>query len=116
MTAPAAPDVVFVHGLWMHATSWDGWVEMFTEAGYSAIAPAWPGEAATVEETRSDPDAMAGAASPRSSTATRRSSPTSPTGRSWSGTPSAVSSSSSSSDGAWPAAASPSARHSSAAS
>jgi non-heme chloroperoxidase len=60
MSAPAAPTVVFVHGLWMHATSWDGWINMFTDAGYAAIAPAWPGEAATVEETRRDPDAMAG--------------------------------------------------------
>ncbi|MCU1612466.1 MAG: hypothetical protein JWO98_6 [Frankiales bacterium] len=60
MSAPTAPPVVFVHGLWMHATSWDPWVQLFTEAGYAPIAPLWPGEAETVAETRADPDAMDG--------------------------------------------------------
>jgi pimeloyl-ACP methyl ester carboxylesterase len=44
----------------MHATSWDDWLRLFNDEGYAAIAPLWPGEAATVEETRSHADAMAG--------------------------------------------------------
>ena len=31
--------VVFIHGLWLHATSWQPWVELFERAGYDAIAP-----------------------------------------------------------------------------
>jgi hypothetical protein len=25
--------VVFIHGLWLHATSWNPWVELFQQAG-----------------------------------------------------------------------------------
>jgi non-heme chloroperoxidase len=52
--------VVFVHGLWLHGTSWGPWEEFFTEAGYEPVAPGWPGDAATAEETRSDPAKVAG--------------------------------------------------------
>jgi pimeloyl-ACP methyl ester carboxylesterase len=52
--------VVFVHGLWLHADSWGPWVEKFREAGYAPIAPGWPGDSATVEETRKQPDRVAG--------------------------------------------------------
>lgn len=52
--------VVFVHGLWLHSTSWQNWVELFTEAGYETAAPEWPGAADTVEETRAHPEAQAG--------------------------------------------------------
>lgn len=59
MTETATP-VVFVHGLWLHHTSWGPWQELFTERGYAPIAPGWPGEADTVAATRSDPAPMAG--------------------------------------------------------
>ena len=52
--------VVFIHGLWLHATSWQPWVELFDDSGYAAIAPRWPHEPPTVEEARADPDAVAG--------------------------------------------------------
>ncbi len=52
--------VVFVHGLWLHADSWAAWIERFTAAGYVPVAPGWPGDGATVEETRKQPDAVAG--------------------------------------------------------
>ena len=58
--APAGTPVVFVHGLWLHADSWSNWVELFRGAGYSPTAPGWPGDGSTVEETRSQPDAVAG--------------------------------------------------------
>ena len=54
-----ATPVVFIHGLWLHATSWQPWVDRFREAGYDPIAPEWPSGAATVEEARADPDAVA---------------------------------------------------------
>jgi non-heme chloroperoxidase len=46
--------VVFVHGLWLHSTSWKPWVDLFTEAGYAPIAPEWPGIPPTVREARTD--------------------------------------------------------------
>jgi pimeloyl-ACP methyl ester carboxylesterase len=54
-----ATPVVFVHGLWLHASSWDPWVELFNESGYEASAPGWPGDPDTVEEARANPDALA---------------------------------------------------------
>jgi non-heme chloroperoxidase len=57
---PAGTPVVFVHGLWLHADSWGPWVERFREAGYAAVAPGWPGDADSVDETRKQPDRVAG--------------------------------------------------------
>ena len=51
--------VLFIHGLWLHARSWDDWVDRFAQAGYDASAPGWPGDPDTVEEARSHPDAIA---------------------------------------------------------
>jgi pimeloyl-ACP methyl ester carboxylesterase len=51
--------VVFIHGLWLHASSWQPWVDLFTERGYAPVAPGWPGDADTVEATRANPDAVA---------------------------------------------------------
>jgi alpha-beta hydrolase superfamily lysophospholipase len=51
--------VVFVHGLWLHASSWTPWVERFREAGYDPIAPGWPGEPMTVAEARAHPELVA---------------------------------------------------------
>ncbi len=59
MAVPGVP-VVFVHGLWLHSTSWQNWAKLFTEAGYETAAPEWPGAAATIEETRAHPEAQAG--------------------------------------------------------
>jgi non-heme chloroperoxidase len=58
-TAPRTP-VVFVHGLWLHGTSWDLWIDLFREAGYEPSAPGWPGDGETVEETRASADRVAG--------------------------------------------------------
>ena len=51
---------VFVHGLWLHSTSWDPWLELFQAAGYAPTAPGWPGDLDTVEEARRDPGHVAG--------------------------------------------------------
>jgi pimeloyl-ACP methyl ester carboxylesterase len=58
MTSPRTP-VVFIHGLWLHATSWGPWVDLFREAGYEPVAPGWPNEPATIEEARTQPDLVA---------------------------------------------------------
>ena len=59
MTQPGRP-AIFVHGLWLHASSWGPWLDLFQEAGYAATAPGWPGDPDTVEEARRNPDAVAG--------------------------------------------------------
>ena len=51
--------VVFIHGLWIHSDAWQPWVDLFRSAGYDATAPGWPGDAATVRQTRANADAVA---------------------------------------------------------
>jgi pimeloyl-ACP methyl ester carboxylesterase len=55
MTRP----VVFIHGLWLHGTSWQPWIDCFRAEGYSPFAPEYPGEAPTVAGTRARPDSVA---------------------------------------------------------
>ncbi len=59
MTEAVKPNpVVFIHGLWIHSSAWQPWIELFESRGYSASAPGWPGDAETVAETREHPEAM----------------------------------------------------------
>ena len=58
MTSARTP-VVFIHGLWLHATSWEPWLELFRQAGYEPVAPGWPGIPDTVEEARANPARIA---------------------------------------------------------
>jgi len=51
--------IVFIHGLWLHASSWRPWQELFRRHGYSAVAPGWLGEQETVEAARANPDTVA---------------------------------------------------------
>ncbi|MGD8166446.1 alpha/beta hydrolase [Herbiconiux sp. P16] len=51
--------VVFIHGLWIHASAWEPWIELFREAGYEPIAPGWPGDLNTVAATRKNASALA---------------------------------------------------------
>jgi len=53
------PTVVFIHGLWLHSTSWTPWQEFFEAAGYNTIAPEWPGTPGTVLEARESADTIA---------------------------------------------------------
>jgi non-heme chloroperoxidase len=59
MADPTGTPVVFIHGLWMHTSSWDRWMQLFSAAGYLPMAPGWPGDAATVAESRANPDPIA---------------------------------------------------------
>ena len=51
--------VVFVHGLWLLASSWDNWRALFEERGYTTLAPGWPDDPETVEEAHDDPEVFA---------------------------------------------------------
>jgi non-heme chloroperoxidase len=51
--------VVFIHGLWLLPSSWANWVDVFSQAGYAPLTPDWPGDPATVEEARANPDVFA---------------------------------------------------------
>src|ERR1700712_981799 len=51
--------VVFIHGFWIHGSAWEPWMDLFSDAGYEPIAPAWPGDSPTVEATRRNPSILA---------------------------------------------------------
>ncbi|MGC4936009.1 alpha/beta hydrolase [Gordonia sp. DT30] len=55
----AETHVVFIHGLWLHSSSWQSWSDLFAERGYIPHSPGWPGDAPTVQETRDHPEAIA---------------------------------------------------------
>ncbi|MEV7817091.1 alpha/beta fold hydrolase [Streptomyces flaveolus] len=50
--------VVFIHGAWLHALSWESWAERFASRGFLAFAPGWPGEAAAVPDLRKSPELL----------------------------------------------------------
>jgi len=52
--------VVFIHGLWLLAGSWQRWADLFEGAGYAPVMADWPGDPASVDEARANPDALAG--------------------------------------------------------
>jgi non-heme chloroperoxidase len=52
--------VVFIHGLWLLASSWEPWAAAFEAAGYAAVCPGWPDDPETVEEARKAPEVLAG--------------------------------------------------------
>ncbi|MFL6112395.1 MAG: alpha/beta hydrolase [Catenulispora sp.] len=57
MTTPIP--VIFIHGLWLHATSWEPWIDLFQHEGYAPSAPGWPGDPDTVEDSRANPESIA---------------------------------------------------------
>jgi pimeloyl-ACP methyl ester carboxylesterase len=52
--------VVFIHGLWLLASSWDRWADHFAKAGYAPVSPGWPDDPETVEEATANPAVFAG--------------------------------------------------------
>ncbi|MET0452037.1 MAG: alpha/beta hydrolase [Mycobacterium sp.] len=52
--------VVFVHGLWLLPSSWDGWRTLFEENGYTTLAPGWPDDPRTRQEAYATPSVFAG--------------------------------------------------------
>jgi hypothetical protein len=51
--------VMFVHGLWLLASSWDNWRSLFEEQGYTTLASGWPDDPQTVIEADDDPEVFA---------------------------------------------------------
>src|SRR4051812_3957106 len=51
--------VVFVHGLWLLAGSWDRWRTLFEERGYTTLAPGWPEDPESVAEAHLKPEVFA---------------------------------------------------------
>ncbi|MDT5328186.1 MAG: hypothetical protein QOF25_5338, partial [Mycobacterium sp.] len=54
------PAVVFVHGLWLLPSSWDGWRKLFEDNGYVTVAPGWPDDPSTREQAYANPEVFAG--------------------------------------------------------
>ncbi|GCB44785.1 alpha/beta hydrolase [Streptomyces sp. NL15-2K] len=52
--------VVFIHGTWLHALSWESWAERFASRGFLTFTPGWPGEPAAVREMRKSSETLAG--------------------------------------------------------
>ena len=50
--------VMFIHGLWIHASAWQPWQDRFEADGYRTSAPGWPGDADTVQATRDNPEPL----------------------------------------------------------
>ena len=51
--------VVFIHGLWLLPSSWANWADFFKQAGYAPLTPDWPGDPATVDAARANPEVLA---------------------------------------------------------
>jgi non-heme chloroperoxidase len=55
-----AQPVVFVHGLWLLAGSWQPWRDLFEERGFATVAVDWPDDPASVAEARAHAEVFAG--------------------------------------------------------
>ena len=51
--------VVFIHGLWLLPSSWDRWVTVFEQAGYTTLTPGWPDDPETIGEATKKPELFA---------------------------------------------------------
>jgi non-heme chloroperoxidase len=51
--------IVFIHGLWIHSSSWQPWMDFFQQQGYDTLNPPWPGDSATVAESRANAQSIA---------------------------------------------------------
>ncbi|SNY74305.1 Pimeloyl-ACP methyl ester carboxylesterase [Nocardia amikacinitolerans] len=52
--------VVFIHGLWLLASSWDRWATVFADGGYAPVTAGWPDDPQTVTEAHEHPEVFAG--------------------------------------------------------
>lgn len=57
--ASGKPTVVFIHGLWLLASSWNSWAGFFEKAGFATVALDWPDDPETVAKANANPNAMA---------------------------------------------------------
>ena len=54
-----ADTIVFIHGLYLTARSWELWEKRYAERGYRVINRGWPGLEGEVEALRRDPSPIA---------------------------------------------------------
>jgi pimeloyl-ACP methyl ester carboxylesterase len=52
--------LMFVHGAWLSARSWENYADYFGKRGFAVSAPEWPRKHGDVEELRGDTDGLAG--------------------------------------------------------
>jgi len=52
--------VVFVHGLWLLAESWNAWKDLFESKGYSTVAVDWPNDQLDFAAAHENKDSLAG--------------------------------------------------------
>ncbi|PKI91147.1 alpha/beta hydrolase [Actinomycetales bacterium SN12] len=52
------PQILFIHGLWIHSSAWRDWQDLYEASGYTTSAPGWPGDGDTVLDTRDHPGAL----------------------------------------------------------
>ncbi|GGF08988.1 alpha/beta fold hydrolase [Williamsia phyllosphaerae] len=48
----ASTPVIFVHGLWLHSSTWKPWIDLFSAEDIPASAPGWPREHSSVFKCR----------------------------------------------------------------
>ena len=51
--------ILFIHGLYLTARSWEPWMKRYQARGYQVMAPSWPGLEVEVEALRRDPSPIA---------------------------------------------------------
>src|ERR1044071_1907293 len=47
--------ILFIHGAWLNATSWDSFRTYFEAQGYRTLAPPWPLKEASVSPLQANP-------------------------------------------------------------
>tara|TARA_R110002126_G_scaffold67646_9_gene171248 strand:- start:744 stop:1598 length:855 start_codon:yes stop_codon:yes gene_type:complete len=57
--ASEKPTVVFIHGLWLLASSWHNWVDLFEKEGFTTVTANWPGDPETVAQANANPETLA---------------------------------------------------------
>jgi alpha-beta hydrolase superfamily lysophospholipase len=55
MTEATSDTIVLIHGLWLTPRSWEHWITRYISAGYTVLAPPWPGLDGEVDALRVDP-------------------------------------------------------------
>lgn len=52
--------IIFIHGMFQNAKSWDAWVKFFSDKGYNCIAESWPLHEGEPSQLRANPPAGLG--------------------------------------------------------
>jgi pimeloyl-ACP methyl ester carboxylesterase len=52
--------IIFIHGMFQNAKSWNNWIKYFTDKGYNCIAESWPLHEGEPADLRANPPASLG--------------------------------------------------------